>query len=302
MPNNPPIKKRVDSPFKDYRDNPIASNSDPLVINWKGKIGYGDIISPISYCMNLAEKNSTDVKLRFHWDYDAPRKYNDKDSETIQDWIEQTYNFLQKPMFYKMEIEHVWNSKLGYNHNDYDTKNFECHNLRFGTWGHNDGRNGHDNWKKLTMVTSIKHKETWAEYDISKRWKDPLAATPCGFAWPKVGSLIEKRGWSLKYVHYQDKMSQVVNTMNQCRGVIGYHGAHMWIARMMGLPMIIFSKKPLTEKAFPWCIRFEYYTDFNPDSIEELLQMSIDKREKLKEQYEYYLTEPNIHRLRGERT
>ena len=36
--------------------------------------------------------------------------------------------------------------------------------------------------------------------------------------------------------------------------------------------------------------------------IEELFAKSLEKREEVKKNYEYYLTEPNIHRLRGERT
>ena len=42
--------------------------------------------------------------------------------------------------------------------------------------------------------------------------------------------------------------------------------------------------------------------DVNPDALEELFQMSIEKREKLRRDYEYYLSEPNIHRLRSERS
>ena len=45
--------------------------------NWKGKIGYGDIISPISYAYNMAEKNSTDVILKFHWKDSKPQKYKE---------------------------------------------------------------------------------------------------------------------------------------------------------------------------------------------------------------------------------
>ena len=302
MPNNPEIEIRHDNPFKDYQNKFVHTQADPLIINWKGKIGYGDIISPISYALNLAEKNSTDVILRFHWPYDSPKKYKPEDKETIQEWIDITWNYMTKPVFYEVKIEHVYNSKLGYNHNDYDTNNFECHNLRFAAFGSNDGKVKHDSYRKIVMVTSMEHAETWAEYDRHKAWKDPLANTPSGYAWPKVGGLIEKRNWNLKYVHYSDKMDAVIQTMKNCRGVIGYHGAHMWIARMLGLPMIIFSKKALTERAFPWCIRFEYWTDLNPDSIEELFQKSIEKREEVKQNYEYYLTEPNIHRLRGERT
>ena len=87
MPNNPEIAIRHDNPFKDYQNKFVHTQADPLVINWKGKIGYGDIISPISYALNLAEKNSTDVILKFHWPYDSPRKYKPEDRETLRSYI-----------------------------------------------------------------------------------------------------------------------------------------------------------------------------------------------------------------------
>ena len=100
MPNNPEIEIRHDNPFKDYQNKFVHTQADPLIINWKGKIGYGDIISPISYALNLAEKNSTDVILRFHWPYDSPKKYKPEDKETIQEWIDITWNYMTKPVFY----------------------------------------------------------------------------------------------------------------------------------------------------------------------------------------------------------
>ena len=38
-----------------------------LRIEWKGRIGYGDIISPICYAHVMAQKNHCDVELLFHW-------------------------------------------------------------------------------------------------------------------------------------------------------------------------------------------------------------------------------------------
>ena len=49
MPNNPHTEFRLDDPLKDSKDVSVRDNISPIVINWKGKIGYGDIISPISY-------------------------------------------------------------------------------------------------------------------------------------------------------------------------------------------------------------------------------------------------------------
>jgi len=303
MPNNPHTPLRVDDPLiPDYNEYSIQDNFNPLVINWKGKIGYGDIISPISYAMNMAEKNSTDVILRFHWPQKEPIKYKETDTETIQQWIDCTFNLLTKPVFYGLRIEHVYDSKLKYNHDNYDAKDMELHNLRFTTHGIGDYDNARVDWNKIVMVTSMKHKQLLHEYDKNKAWKDPLAQTPSGYAWPRVGELIKKRGWDLKHVHYETPMQKVIKEMLTSRCVIGYHGAHMWIARMLGLPMIIFSKGNITKKAFPWAIVWEYWSDFHPELIEEYIQKSVANRNEVIDEYKYWLSTPNVHRLGQERS
>jgi hypothetical protein len=303
MPNNPHTPLRVDDPLvPDYNEYSVQDNFSPLVINWKGKIGYGDIISPISYAMNMAEKNSTDVILRFHWPQKEPIKYKETDTETIQQWIDCTFNLLTKPVFYGLRIEHVYDSKLKYNHDNYDAKDMELHNLRFTTHGIGDYDNARVDWNKIVMVTSMKHKQLLHEYDKNKAWKDPLAQTPSGYAWPRVGELIKKRGWDLKHVHYETPMQKVIKEMLTSRCVIGYHGAHMWIARMLGLPMIIFSKGNITKKAFPWAIVWEYWSDFHPELIEEYIQKSVANRNEVIDEYKYWLSTPNVHRLGQERS
>jgi hypothetical protein len=303
MPNNPHTPLRVDDPLvPDYNEYSVQDNFSPLVINWKGKIGYGDIISPISYAMNMAEKNSTDVILRFHWPQKEPIKYKETDTETIQQWIDCTFNLLTKPVFYGLRIEHVYDSKLKYNHDNYDAKDMELHNLRFTTHGIGDYDNARVDWNKIVMVTSMKHKQLLHEYDKNKAWKDPLAQTPSGYAWPRVGELIKKRGWDIKHVHYETPMQKVIKEMLTSRCVIGYHGAHMWIARMLGLPMIIFSKGNITKKAFPWAIVWEYWSDFHPELIEEYIQKSVANRNEVIDEYKYWLSTPNVHRLGQERS
>ena len=112
MPNNPHTPFRLDDPYKDYTKHKLDNRMDPLIINWKGKIGYGDFISPVSYALNMADCNGTDVILRFHWPQEGPSKYKDADPETYQDIIDQTYNMLQKPTFFNVSIEHVYTTMI----------------------------------------------------------------------------------------------------------------------------------------------------------------------------------------------
>ena len=106
MPNNPLMDYiRVDDPYEPYRVVPI--HESPIVINWKGKIGYGDIVSPICYAHNMAEKNSCDVVLRFHWKQKEKKLYKQQDNEYIQDWVDYIANHTKPVNFWDVKIEHV---------------------------------------------------------------------------------------------------------------------------------------------------------------------------------------------------
>lgn len=311
MANNPVMDKiRVDDPYLDYKVVPI--HDSPLVINWKGKIGYGDIISPICYAFNQAEKNAIDVELNFHWPEKEKTFYKPEDKEYIQDWVDYIADNTRPVSFFDVKINHIYDSKLPYNHDNYvdgSNKFMPIHNLRPSFWGWSDkdvcGPDGGGN--KLCMVTSLKHKQQLGEYAEHKAWKDPLGKTPQGHAWDRVGTAFNKRGWRTKHIHYNTPIDHCVKIMTNCRGVIGYHGAHMWLAKWLGMPMIIFSKggkqhNNITERAFPWAVIYEYWTDYSIEHTEDLLQESIRKRDEVYEQYQYYLTGPNLHRLRGERS
>ena len=54
-----------------------------LRIEWKGRIGYGDIISPICYAHVMAQKNHCDVELLFHWSEKKGQKYKPEDAESL---------------------------------------------------------------------------------------------------------------------------------------------------------------------------------------------------------------------------
>ena len=51
-----------------------------ITINWKGKIGYGDIISPLCYAHNIAQKNCDDVTLHMHWMHKRGEKFKPEDA------------------------------------------------------------------------------------------------------------------------------------------------------------------------------------------------------------------------------
>ena len=51
-----------------------------ITIEWKGKIGYGDIISPLCYAHNISQMNCQDVTLHVHWMHKRGEKYKEEDT------------------------------------------------------------------------------------------------------------------------------------------------------------------------------------------------------------------------------
>ena len=76
---------------------------------WKGKIGYGDIISPICYAHNQAEINKQNVELNFYFEHEEGTKFKEDDSETINDRIDFiTENMLVEHDF-KVTVNQTYN-------------------------------------------------------------------------------------------------------------------------------------------------------------------------------------------------
>jgi len=279
----------------------IGLPETPVVIDWKGKIGYGDIVSPISYAHNIAEKNTCDVHLNFHWKQAAPTKFKSDDPETIQDWIESINNEITPAKFFDVKVNHVYDNELSFNHTNYVDDGI-FHNMRFAKHGMSDYNYSKKHNNTIAFVTTLENKVHFKDYDKSKLWKDPLGDTPDGNAWRRVGDLFRKRGYNIVYLHYNTSIETCIDVFKRCAGVVGYHGSLMWLARMYGCPMVIFSKGSLTKRAFPWAITFKYWYDYEIKNTSIYFEQSIQKRNELLDDYNYYLTFPNLHRLRGERT
>jgi len=210
-----------------------------VTINWKGKIGYGDIVSPICYAHNEAERRGEEVTLNFYFEHAPGTKFKEEDSETINDRID----YIVKNTPGSAIVNQFYNHKLGYDHTNYDDSNRSYHNLRFAkeTW---TGEDGH-----IAIVPSYGNKKQFDEYAPGKRWKDPLSGQ-----WEEYINDLGNRH-RVSVIDYATPVSQAADIIKKSKIVIGYHGSLMWLARWLQAPMIVISdKKSFTEKGFPWSV------------------------------------------------
>ena len=267
-----------------------------LKIDWKGKIGYGDIVSPICYAHSMAQKNCCDVELIFHWPGKKGVKYKDGDPESLDQRTKLLASIVKPISYHQVKINHKFESKLKFNHTNYDDSDM-FHNFWYAR-----ERNTDNSKPYIAMNTTANHKQSLEDYGgKGKVWKDPVGLVK----WQALEQEIAKEwGMEVKHVDYSTPIKDAVDIYKKCFLAIGYHGSTMWLARYMRCPMVIFSGKKITARSFQWA------TVYNKLEIKDLIsknplemrRKSLDRLGELDVQFEQYLNIPNLHRLRGKGT
>ena len=283
-----------------------------LRIEWKGRIGYGDIISPICYAHVMAQKNHCDVELLFHWSEKKGQKYKPEDAESL-DYRAEYLASLVSPVPQQVKVVHKFESNFHGSHINYDSGNAPQQGInKFHHFWYSSIQNSwvaihkaelrSDLKRYIAMNTTATHLQTLEEYGKGpwKNWKDPTGLT----RWRAIEKLIRTQlNMEVKHVGYETPIEEAIDIYKNCYLAVGYHGSAIWLARYLRCPMIVCSavKEP-TRKAFPWAmITHELTDDDIPDMI-RLRQKSLSKLSGLYEEFKQYLAEPNLHRLRGQRT
>lgn len=247
------------------------------VIDWKGKIGYGDIISPICYAHNQAKILEEDVVLNFFFEHSRGTKFKKSDVETINERVDYIHRNTYSSN-YNITVNQIYDTKIDYNHSNYSDKPLSYHNLNFSN---NTWTGGGDH---IAIVSSINNKKQFSQYAKGKMWKDPFAE--------KWKSFIEElsKKHNIELVHYETPVDRANDIISTAKIVIGYHGSAMWLARWLAAPMIIYSDKDITKQVFPWCIH-------NPSSIDlkKHQDMSLYLLDFHKRELKNYVK--NLHRL-----
>lgn len=217
-----------------------------MVLNWKGKIGYGDIASPICYAHNIACRFDIPVDLRFHWPHKQGVKINPLDAETLD---ERANYIFQRMVPQDVTLTHIFSSRLSsdmlfeygvkrdsmvYEYKDqyhnfwYSTET--CVTSNFDTLVIGGSHNNSESLKTFEKLPSEKIGR--------KGWKDPIGQEN----WKHV---IEKLSTKYKIVEvdYRTPIAELYRVLSRARGFIGYHGSTAWIARLFQIPMIVFSSK-----------------------------------------------------------
>lgn len=263
-------------------------------IEWKGKIGYGDIISPLCYAHVVAQKNCDDVKLTIHWTHSRGEKYKDSDPETLEDRFKTLWRHCAPISYQSVHFEQSFNFKEKWNHTNY-VDDGPFHNF----W-YSKTRNQDNNLNYVVLTTTDKNQQTLEEYGgEGKTWKDPVGVE--GF---KNLERIITENWGMKVykTDYTTPIDEAIDMYRKAFLAIGYHGSTMWLAKYLRVPMVVFSTSKLTKRAFPFCLhknelKLEEFKNLDPYALRKMGKQRIIE---LENQLQLYLSTPS--KLNGEKT
>jgi hypothetical protein len=210
-----------------------------IVINWKGKIGYGDITSPICYAHNVSCKLNQQVRLVFHWPTDPWTTQYVRDPEMLWQRADIINSACYKPRT-NVEVVHEFESVLPYNHSNY---NWDIVGKdRFHNYWRTDKRNQPSS--NIIVVNSTEGNVVSLK-QYGKQWKDPAAE-----CWPDIVDQLQ-RHYSVVVVDYRTPLHDMISLLRKAKGFVGYHGTAAWVARFIHTPSVLFADGgSLTRNAF----------------------------------------------------
>lgn len=250
-------------------------------IQWKGKIGYGDIVSPICYAHNLSNKLQVPVNLTFRWKREYTHKIHSRDPEPL--WQRAAY--IEK-LCYKgstqVVIQHKFKHPLDIDHSNYDWNivgKDSLHNYWFPRKPNNPKRD-------LIVVNSTEGNViSLSEY--GKHWKDPAAPY-----WSSIISKLKAMGYQVEVVDYRTPTKDLTDLLCEAKGFVGYHGTAAWPAKFIHVPSLLFSNGgSLTSTSFPYAIIKKDATQWEKqiDSIEDILVLSKQLINGMRDKYKTYM-------------
>lgn len=255
-----------------------------IKILWKGKIGYGDIVSPICYAHNVSHKLNTSVHLQFQWGHGPEHKFCSSDPEAL--W--QRADIIASHCVLAdtdVTVAHKFNDPIYYNHSNYDwdvVGNDVYHNYWYPHVKNTKQSN-------IVVVNSTEgNTVTLKQY--GRPWKDPVAHD-----WPLVCEMLKER-WDVVIVDYRTPLEEMIALLQSAAGFVGYHGTAAWVAKFVHTPSILFARGgKLTRRAFSYAFIDEansiVTTIANADTIFDDTRQVTDK---FVSNYEHYIPSPQF--------
>lgn len=234
----------------------------PIVIEWKGKPGYGDMCSAVGYVNNLAQK--TGKKVRLEWtSFNGFLERLDPihehpDSEDTNDRLYEIFHMMKTE---NVELKIRYNENLPYQHSE--LPNHPSYFYRYMKpeykW---QGGGGY-----IVFNTTEKNYVQWKDYNNPnhKNWKSPDT-------WDNTYQKFD----NVKFLDYTTPLKEAIETLKSCDLFVGYAGGLAQLAQTMGVPMVLYVNE--IKRTARCCPAAVISTEFNigPNDIPHMVEKAMN--------------------------
>lgn len=240
-----------------------------IEVKWSGGVGYGDIVSPLSYAHNISFYSGIPIKLIFEWKFPKEYKYNPEDKNCL--WEDSDYiNSIMRKEGTEVSLEHRFSVDSNLRISNYN-EDLMLHDPLHNYWSVSNEYITHrpSGRKKIVVNTTLRNIEPFSLYNDRKaKWKDTQRN------WSDVISWIENyTDYECVLIDYRVPVEKCIEELQDASLFIGYHGATAWLARMCKTPSIIVSIKDsyLSHYSFRYAIRTDKLRVSDIANIESLI-------------------------------
>ena len=222
-----------------------------MTILWRGKEGYGDVVSPICYAANRREK------LVFCW----------RSSRTL-DFAREAAEYIAPRHENRVDVAHLSDVEAHFTHTNYHDAN-PLHNVGFM-------QGAFDNERDPYLTVAVTPLRNNFPLPRGKQWKTPDVDWT---AWVREYGAVQ--------VDYRTPVAEAVDILSRSSLCVGYHGSASWLARWCGCPQVVLSANPggITRKSFTQAV----VTDRLPVWLKQTRTQARWNLDRARERYERWL-------------
>lgn len=220
-----------------------------ITIDWSCGYGagYGDIVSPLCYAQNQSEIYDDVVTLVLNWTFTESQITGTSPDTKVQYLIEK-FDFNNIKIINK--YDQIYNKWENVNESLKSISVIDpLHSVYFPV------PHSNINPKYTVVCSTLNNAEQFDTFAEGKRkWKDTISND-------EWRNLINQP--NTIHIDYRTPLHEAIDVLYNCKFFIGYHGSCSWLARLMGVPLKIYSNsKKFTSFSFPWSLNMNEPVDY----------------------------------------
>ena len=230
-----------------------------IKLEWQGGIGYGDIVGPISYGHNLSYQLKERVIITLHWKTPFEYVYSDNTPERLYSQAEYINSMCEKSGT-DVSLRFIFNSRYTDRFNNYYEEAI-YDDPKHNEWIVSDQFKHNPTKGKIVVNSTLENIESFQTYSAQrKKWKDEQKED-----WVPLIQNLKNSGYEVVEVGYRTPIRECVEHIRTAEVFLGYHGATLWLARLIGVPSLVTSHG-LMRQVF---MRAHYCSRINPEGVSE---------------------------------